>query len=102
VNTAVVALLAVVALGMMIMMVRKSSRPIELPTPEELVGIPPALHADSDLVGEADESDAPMPGIELGDDEIKRAKLLEQVAEMVKQNPETAASLLSRWIETAH
>ncbi|MFI4896519.1 MAG: hypothetical protein ACIARR_01695 [Phycisphaerales bacterium JB059] len=102
VNTAVVALLAVVALGMMVMMVRKSSRPIELPTPEELVGIPPALQADSDLVGEADESDAPMPGIELGDDEIKRAKLLEQVAEMVKQNPETAASLLSRWIEAAH
>ena len=100
VNTAVVALLAIVALGMMIMMVRKSARPLELPTVEELVGVPPTLHADTDIVGEADESDAPMAGIELGDDEIKRAKLLEQVAEMVKQNPETAATLLGRWIET--
>lgn len=102
INTVVVALLAVVALGMMIMMVRKSTRPLELPTVEELVGVPPALNADADIVGEADESDAPMAGIELDDDEIKQAKLLEQVAEMVKQNPETAASLIGRWIETEH
>ncbi len=84
VNTVVVGLLAVVALGMMVMMVRKSARPLELPTMEELVGSPPALNADTDIVGEADESDAPMAGIELDDDEIKRTKLLEQVAEMVK------------------
>ena len=38
--------LALVALGMMFMMVRKASRPQPLPTAEELVGIPPALQAD--------------------------------------------------------
>ncbi len=100
VNTVVVALLAIVALGMMVMMVRKSVQPMELPSVEQLVGMPPKLNADADIVGEADESDAPMAGIELGDDQIKKAKLLEQVAEMVRQNPETAANLLGRWIET--
>ncbi len=100
VNTVVVALLAVVALGMMVMMVRKSVRPAALPSVEELVGMPPKFNADADIVGEADESDAPMAGIELGDDQIKKAKLLEQVAEMVRKNPETAANLLGRWIET--
>ncbi len=98
-QTILVGVLAVVALGLMVMMVRKSTRPTELPRPEELVGIPPALAGDTDIVGEADESDSPLSGIELGDDAIKHKKLLEQVAQMVKQDPDSAARLVGRWVE---
>ncbi len=92
--------LAVLALTMMVMMVRKASRAEPLPTAEELVGVPPALQRGSDLVGEADEADSALAGIELTDDHIKSAKLREQVEELVKSNPDDAALLLNRWIQS--
>ncbi|RMH11098.1 MAG: hypothetical protein D6695_09935 [Planctomycetota bacterium] len=91
--------LSVVALGMMLMMVKRSAKKIDLPSPEELVGVPPALAIEGDIVGEAEEGDAPMEGIEVGDEELKMQKMLEQVSELVTQNPEGAASLLGRWIQ---
>ncbi|MBL8989964.1 MAG: hypothetical protein JNJ48_00120, partial [Phycisphaerae bacterium] len=97
-KTALLGVLAVVALGMMMLMVRKASRPAELPDPKELVGVPPALQTQSDLVGEADETQTAMMGIELGEDQLKTKKMLEQVAELVKKNPQDAASILNRWI----
>jgi hypothetical protein len=95
----VLAALAVAALAMMVLMVRKAGRKGELPTAEEIVGIPPALETQSDVVGEADESETAMEGFEVGDDQVKTQKLLEQVTELVKQNPEGGASLLNRWIK---
>ncbi len=100
-ETILVGLLAVIAVGLMVMMVRKSARPPELPKADELVGLPPALSGDAEIVGEADESDSPLSGIELGDDEIKHKKLLEQVGQMVKQDPDVAARLVGRWVEVA-
>ena len=92
------ALLAFGAMGMMLMMVRKATKPASMPTPEELSGIPPTLPMVSDLVGEADESEAAMTGIEVGDEELRTQKLIEQVQELVEQNTDGAAGLLGRWI----
>ncbi len=90
--------LAAVALGMMLLMVRKTGKADPLPTPQELVGAPPMLQRQSDLIGEADEAEAALAGIELTDDTIKHQKLLEQVTEMVRSKPDETASLLNRWI----
>lgn len=95
----VLGVLSLVALGMMFMMVRRSSKKIELPTPEELVGVPPALAVESEVFGEAEERDAPLEGIEVDDDELKVQKMLEQVGQLVSRNPEGAATLLRRWIQ---
>jgi flagellar biosynthesis/type III secretory pathway M-ring protein FliF/YscJ len=92
--------LAVLALAMMLMLVRKASKPAELPTAEELVGIPPALTANTDLVGEADEGDTAMTGIEIDDDSLRTKKMLEEVSELVKGKPAEAAALFNRWIAT--
>jgi flagellar biosynthesis/type III secretory pathway M-ring protein FliF/YscJ len=92
--------LALLALTMMVLMVRKASRAEELPTAEELVGVPPALQRGNDLVGEADEADSALAGIELSDDHIRSAKMREQVEDMVKANPDDAALLLNRWIQS--
>ena len=78
--------------------VRRSAKRPELPTAEELVGLPPKLQTTSDMMGEADETDTPMAGIEVGEDEVAAQKMLEQVGEMVKQSPDSAAKLLNRWI----
>lgn len=92
--------LALFSMFLMLSMVRKASRHIELPSAEELVGIPKALQADSDLIGEAEEGDTVMQGIELGSDELENQKLLEQIGELVEAEPATAAGLLQRWIRS--
>jgi flagellar biosynthesis/type III secretory pathway M-ring protein FliF/YscJ len=100
VRQGVLAVFAVGALGMMFLMVRKSAKPATLPTAQEIVGVPPPLEAQNDLVGEADESQTAIEGIELGDAELKSKKMLEQVSDLVKNNPADAANLLNRWIQT--
>jgi flagellar M-ring protein FliF len=101
-KTVAMGALAFFALALMGLTLRKASKRQELPTPEELVGVPPALQMHSDVVGEADEADAALTGIELSDDDIQRGKLLEQVAALVKDEPREAASIMSRWISEAH
>lgn len=98
IDKAVLGVLALVSVAMMAMLVRKATRKGELPTAEELVGIPPALLSEGDLFGEADEGDVPMSGIELDEEQVRSSKMLEQVGELVSSAPETAATLLQSWI----
>lgn len=90
---------AVAALLAMVLTVRKAARTRRVPTAEELVGIPPALASDDDLVGEAEESDNVMMGIEVDEEKIKAQKMLGEISELVKKNPETAAAVLNRWLQ---
>lgn len=98
IEKAVLGLLAVVSLGMMLMVVRRSGKRTELPSAEELVGLPPKLQTSNDMMGEAEETDTPMAGIEVGEEEVASQKMLEQVGDLVKQSPDSAAKLLNRWI----
>lgn len=100
VEKGVLAGLALAAVGMMVLMIRKASRREVLAKPEEIVGLPPALEANADIVGEADESDTPMAGIEVGEQEIKVQKMVEQLGRMAGDNPDSTAKLLGRWITT--
>lgn len=92
--------LALLSLLLMFMMVRKAAgREEEMPTAEELVGIPPALaQTDSDVVGEASESIAAMEGVEIGEDDLRRQQMLKQINEMAVDTPTEAANLLRKWI----
>lgn len=99
VETGLLALLGVVALTMMLMMVKKAGKKTEMPTAEELVGLPPALETATDLIGEADEGETAMAGIEVDEGQMQNQKILEQVGEMVTKDPGSAARLLNRWIE---
>lgn len=98
VETVVLGVLGLMALVLMFTMVRRAGRRTELPTAEELVGVPPALEIAGDLVGEADESDAAMQGIEITEEEVKVQKMRELVGDLINTNPEAAASLVGRWI----
>lgn len=96
----VLGVLALMSVAMMFLMVRKAGKRLadQVPTVEELVGAPPKLRADEGLVGEADESETAITGIELGEDEIRADKIREQVGDLVKAAPEVAAKVLNRWI----
>ncbi|HCT44564.1 MAG: hypothetical protein CMJ35_12880 [Phycisphaerae bacterium] len=98
-ETVLVGVLAVVALGMMAMMVKRTSKRIELPDAESLVGIAPNLEGDGDLIGEAGEGEHVMTGIEVDDQLVEVQKLREQVSELIMQDPESAAGLVERWAE---
>jgi flagellar M-ring protein FliF len=98
VDKIVLGVLAIVAMAMMVFMVRKAGRKPDLSSVEELAGVPPTLETASDLVGEADETETAITGILVGDDEIKAAKLREQVSDLIRKDPEIAGKLFNRWV----
>jgi len=99
VDKAVLGLLAVAAMTMMIAMVRKASRRGEVPSAEELVGLPPTLDTQNDVIGEAESADAALAGIEMGDEALQGRQVLGQVGDMIESDPAAAARLLARWID---
>ena len=98
VDTALLGGLARVSLTMMVMMVRRSSKKVDLPTAEELVGVPPVLENADDIVGEAEEGESALSGIEVTEGDVERNKMLDQIAELINTEPQKAASLMGRWM----
>lgn len=93
--------LALLSVAMMLMMVRRATVREELPTVQELVGLPPALQgADAELIGEASEAEPALEGREVDEETIRRQQMLEQIHDMVNSAPDEAASLLRRWIRS--
>ncbi|MEM1355204.1 MAG: hypothetical protein AAGC44_11260 [Planctomycetota bacterium] len=95
---AMVAGLCLVAFGLMFTMVRKAVKPEELPSIEELAGVPPSLPTDDDLMGEVDELDGGLAGVELDEEELRTRQIADQISELVKANPEEAGGLLKKWV----
>jgi flagellar biosynthesis/type III secretory pathway M-ring protein FliF/YscJ len=98
-HTIGLATLALVSIGLMFGMVRKALHQPVLPTVEELAGVPPNLPGEDDLIGEVEESDAPMSGVEVDDNEVRARKIAEQISEMIKANPTEAVGLFKRWVD---
>lgn len=97
-DTALLGGLALVSLTMMVMMVKRSSKKVELPTAEELVGVPPILERTDDLVGEAEEGEGALAGIEINEDEEERNKMLDQISDLIASEPQKAATIMGRWM----
>ncbi|MGP1346393.1 MAG: hypothetical protein ACTS3F_06980 [Phycisphaerales bacterium] len=98
VKTGLLAMLALVSMGLVVMTALRASKRERLPSAEDLVGIPPALQDELDLMGEASEVDAALEGRELTEDEVRAQQLFSQVKELVKERPEDAAALVMRWM----
>ena len=91
--------LSLLSLALMFMMVRKAGVQSQLPTAEDIVGVPPPLPTDqSEIVGEAEESAPAMEGVELDESALRHKQMLGQISDMVRQNPDEVANLLRRWI----
>ena len=98
VSTATVATLVLLAVGGSLYLIRRATREEELPSLEQLAGIPPRLKSDEDPVGDADDLDATMSGVELSEDEVRTRKISGQIADLIKNNPAEAAGLVGKWI----
>ena len=82
------------------MMVKKANVRKELPTAEEMVGLPAILDTgEEEIIGEADASSLPLEGQEISDEAARRMELLEELNEMVLGAPDDAAATVSRWIQ---
>lgn len=91
--------LAVVSLALALMMVKRATKPEALPTVEELAGVPPMLPTDDELIGEADELESTMAGLEVNEDELRTRNLADQISEMIKSAPNDAGNLLGKWVQ---
>ncbi len=91
--------LAVVSLALALMMVRRATRPEALPSVEELAGVPPMLPTDEELIGEADEVESSMAGLEVDEEELRTRRLAEQISDMIKSAPDDAGGLLGKWVQ---
>jgi flagellar M-ring protein FliF len=93
--------MCLLALTMLFMMVRSATKQPPMPSVEELAGVPPMLPTDDDdLVGEAEEAEPSMAGVEIDEDEIRVRKLAEQIGDMIKANPQEAGMIFNKWSRT--
>lgn len=90
--------LALVALFLMLMMVRKATKPETLPSVEQLAGIPPSLPSEEDLVGDAMQDEDEMEGYELDPNELESRKVAKQISDLIKTNPREAGHILNKWV----
>ncbi len=91
-------LLALASLGLMLKVYRNATRPESLPSVEELAGVPPSLPSDEELIGEADESEASLTGVELDEEELRARRIAEQIGDLVRADPAEASRLLGKWV----
>ncbi|MCC6908931.1 MAG: hypothetical protein IT430_13390 [Phycisphaerales bacterium] len=95
------ALLAGLSLFMMFRLVRSTTSARDLPSAEELVGIPPSLTPSIDeLIGEADESDPAIDAVELDDEELRTRTIMQQIGELVSHDATDATRVVNRWISS--
>ncbi len=93
--------LALMSLLLVSYMVRRGA-PVPLIAPQASApAAPRTLSAAEGIIGEAGEGGAMLDGMELDDESVKAQQMLGQVAQMVDENPETAATLVKRWLSRA-
>ncbi len=90
--------LVLAPLMLMLSMVRKATQRQELPSAEDLAGIPAPLPTDDDLAGEAEEHETTMDGVEVNEHDLRYRKVAEQISELIKANPREAGRMLGKWV----
>lgn len=95
-----IGLLALISLFMASMIVKKGApQPtiVEPPEPRE----PPRLQSGEEVAGEVGGAASLLDGMELDEDALQAQQMVEQVQNMVKDNPDAAANLVKRWLNQA-
>ena len=98
-----VSALALLSLFMALMMVRRAAGPVEMEEEEAAAlmmhGKKPldALSVEESNLAEGAEGGL-LAGLELDDETVRSQQMLAQIKDMVKESPELAAALVSKWI----
>jgi flagellar M-ring protein FliF len=101
-----VSALALLSLFMALMMVRRATGPVELDEEEAtalmMQGKKPmdALSVEDSNLAEGAEGGL-LAGVELDDETVRSQQMLEQIKSMVQDSPDSAASLINKWVKGA-
>lgn len=90
--------LALMSLFMVSMLVRKGApAPVASPVvrPTQRIG------GDEEVLGEAGTGSAVLNAVEVDEDAVRTQQMQEQVAAMVKEDPDSAAAMVRRWLNKA-
>jgi flagellar biosynthesis/type III secretory pathway M-ring protein FliF/YscJ len=97
----VIGVLAAASLLMISMIVRKGNpQPLVVPQPakKSLEDDVQEVNGNELLAGIAAAGNPTLEAMELGDEDLKNQQMVEQVSSMVKENPDSAAQLVKRWL----
>ena len=92
--------MAVAAVGLMLFLVKRATREEDLPSVQELAGIPDDLELDSGIIADALGADTALAGHEISEEELQSRRMAEQIGELILSNPDDAGTLLSRWVDS--
>lgn len=98
---AVVGALVAASLFCCFLLLKRASSEPEMPNINELAGVPPNLPTEEELIGEASELSSPMTALELDEDQIANRQVLDQISEMIQENPDEVANVVERWIRSS-
>ena len=99
-GSAPVVALALGAVGLMLFLVKRATREEDLPSVEELAGIPEELTLDGSLIADALGADTALEGHEITEEELRSRRIAEQIGELILSNPDDAGNLLGRWVDS--
>ncbi len=95
--------LAVLAMGMMMMMARKSGTPVTTQDDGAIEVMPGGplgdLYVDDGAIGKAGSPDAFLIAQETDESSIRTRQISKQVSDLINDDPDGAAQLVRRWIE---
>ncbi|MDW8261606.1 MAG: hypothetical protein RMJ35_03695, partial [Phycisphaerales bacterium] len=93
--------LAAASLFMISMIVKKGNpQPLQVPQPVQRAPEPDIVAIDGaePIAGIAGAGNPTLEGMELNDEELRNQQMVEQVSNMIKENPDSAAQLVKRWL----
>lgn len=93
--------LAAVSLFMVSTMVRKGGATAVIPTHKPEPQPAPTLNMVGEVVGEVGGGNSLLDAVEMDDSAVKAQQMLDEVSDMVKEDPDAAATLVKRWLNRA-
>ena len=103
IKTAGLLAVSLLTLAVMFMMVRKSIGVTsgQVVSEAELSGAAPVLDTEgAEILGEAEEGSPALVGVELDDEALRRKQMLEQLNQLVQNEPAEVAGLIRRWMRS--
>ena len=90
--------LVALCLGLMFLMLRRSST--STISESTIASAEASPGVDVEIVDEVEDSQVVLEGIEIGDEAVRRSVMLEQIKSSVQNSPEEVAHVLRRWVRT--
>jgi flagellar biosynthesis/type III secretory pathway M-ring protein FliF/YscJ len=79
-------------------MVKKATPTMPAPAPATPAAPPRNVLGAEIVAGEAAEGGTLLNAVEMDEESVRNQQMMEQVATLVDENPDTAASLVKRWM----